>query len=210
MPRDGTPTRNAILDAAQELALEKGMAAASIDQVLARAGVTKGAFFYHFKSKDELALALVERFAAQDTTVFEESCRRVEVLSRDPLQQVLLICGLVAEDLKDLTGNPGCLFASYCYQGDLWSDDAQKICRTQFHIWKDWMLAKLKQAAKARPPAVHVDLAELAEMFSGVIEGGFVLARTYGDNGIVARQVLAYRDLVEALFVTAAKPRKRR
>jgi TetR/AcrR family transcriptional regulator, transcriptional repressor for nem operon len=208
MPRDGTVTRNAILDAAHALALEKGMAAASIDQVIERAGVTKGAFFYHFKSKDELALALVERFARQDLQMLDDSRARVEALSRDPLQQVLLLCGLAAEHLKELTDNPGCLFASYCYQGDLWSENVRKVCDTQIRHWSRWIEGKLRSAAKEHPPAVPLDLAQLAEMFTGVIEGGYILARTYGDPQIVARQLLTYRDLLEALFMPPRPARR--
>lgn len=200
MPRDGTATRNAILDAAHELAMEKGMAAASLDQVIERAGVTKGAFFYHFKSKDELALALVTRFAEHDQAMLEDSIQRVEALSRDPSQQVLLLCGLTAEYLKKLPENPGCLFASYCYQGDLWSETVREICDTQVRHWSRWIESKLRQAAKASPPRTPADLKQLAEMFTGVIEGGYVLARTYNDPKIVGKQILAYRDLLEALF----------
>ncbi|MCB9895911.1 MAG: TetR/AcrR family transcriptional regulator [Planctomycetes bacterium] len=210
MPRDGTITRNRILDSALELAMSKGLAAASLDQVIAGAGITKGAFFYHFKSKNELALELVKRFARQDHDLFVDATARVESLSRDPLQQVLLLCGLTAEMFKDSPDNPGCLIASYCYQEDLWSEDARRACETQFREWGDWIEGKLKQAAKAHPPAVPADLHELAEMFQAIFEGAFVLARTYNDPAIIARQVHAYRDLIEALFKGTPRPARRK
>lgn len=52
-------TRTAILDAAAEVIDERGFAGASLSDILARAGVTKGALYFHFSSKDELAHALV-------------------------------------------------------------------------------------------------------------------------------------------------------
>src|SRR3546814_20572771 len=89
MARDGSATRTAIMDAAQTLILETGFSAAAIDSIIDRAGITKGAFFYHFKSKTDLAHALLERYAANDAAALERHLQRAETLSRDPLQQVL-------------------------------------------------------------------------------------------------------------------------
>ncbi len=200
MPKDGTKTRHRILDAALALAMDRGMAAASLDQVIERAGVTKGAFFYHFKSKDELALELMTRFAQQDHELFVNATQRVESLTRDPLQQVLLLCGLMAEMFKDTPENPGCLIASYCYQGELWSEQARELCVRQFREWADWVEERLAKAAGSNPPRVPVDVGQVAEMFQSIFEGAFVLARTYQDTGIILKQIKTYRDLVEAAF----------
>lgn len=51
-------TRNAILDAAAEVFDERGFDGASLSDILARAGVTKGALYFHFSSKEELARVL--------------------------------------------------------------------------------------------------------------------------------------------------------
>jgi AcrR family transcriptional regulator len=53
-------TRNAILDAAAAVFDERGFAGASLSEILARAGVTKGALYFHFSSKEELAMALID------------------------------------------------------------------------------------------------------------------------------------------------------
>ncbi len=53
-------TRNTILDAAAAVFNERGFAGASLSEILARAGVTKGALYFHFTSKDELAQALID------------------------------------------------------------------------------------------------------------------------------------------------------
>ncbi|MCG8100497.1 MAG: TetR/AcrR family transcriptional regulator, partial [Candidatus Thiodiazotropha taylori] len=66
MPRDGTITRNKIMDVAQQMVLNVGLTGTSVDKVIDEAGVTKGTFFYHFKTKHDLAAALIERYADQD------------------------------------------------------------------------------------------------------------------------------------------------
>ncbi|GAA2814401.1 ScbR family autoregulator-binding transcription factor [Kitasatospora sp. CM 4170] len=53
-------TRQAVLLAAAEVFDERGYAAATMSEILERAGVTKGALYFHFGSKEELALAVIE------------------------------------------------------------------------------------------------------------------------------------------------------
>lgn len=52
--------RDAILDAAAALIAEHGATALGIEQVNKRAGVSKGAFFYHFKTKEDMVQALLD------------------------------------------------------------------------------------------------------------------------------------------------------
>ena len=63
-------TKERILDNAEALTLEKGFTGMSIDDILKATQITKGAFFYHFKTKAELARALVERYWENDYKFF--------------------------------------------------------------------------------------------------------------------------------------------
>ncbi|MCV7228065.1 TetR/AcrR family transcriptional regulator [Mycolicibacterium komossense] len=55
--------RAMLLDAASELIIEHGVTGTCIDDVAAHAGVSKGAVYHHFKSKDDLLCALEQRFS---------------------------------------------------------------------------------------------------------------------------------------------------
>ncbi|MBS7563981.1 TetR/AcrR family transcriptional regulator [Mucilaginibacter sp. Bleaf8] len=55
----GATTRLNILQKAFELIYRKGYQATSIDEIIATTQVTKGAFFYHFKNKDDMGLAMI-------------------------------------------------------------------------------------------------------------------------------------------------------
>src|SRR5690606_1200290 len=76
--RDPIGTRTTIMNVAEALVYEQGFSATSIDAVIQKAGVTKGAFFHHFKSKAALGLALVERFAERDEKILNRFLARVE------------------------------------------------------------------------------------------------------------------------------------
>jgi TetR/AcrR family transcriptional regulator, transcriptional repressor for nem operon len=58
MARDGKPTRDKILAESKTLVLENGFAGTSVDQILERSQITKGAFFYHFKFQPKTWLTL--------------------------------------------------------------------------------------------------------------------------------------------------------
>ncbi|MBN8414123.1 TetR family transcriptional regulator [Halomonas denitrificans] len=58
---EAAATRAALLDAAEEVFLERGVARASLDQISRRAGVTRGALYWHFRNKGDLFRAMLER-----------------------------------------------------------------------------------------------------------------------------------------------------
>ena len=64
----------------------KGYSAMTIDDVCLAAGLTKGSFFHHFKSKEELALAAAGHFAAMADSLFAQARYRG---LHDPLERLL-------------------------------------------------------------------------------------------------------------------------
>ncbi|MBR7651013.1 TetR/AcrR family transcriptional regulator [Ochrobactrum oryzae] len=54
--------RNELMAAAEALFLEKGFAATSVDEIVRLADVAKGTFYLHFRSKDDMLIALRQRF----------------------------------------------------------------------------------------------------------------------------------------------------
>lgn len=201
MSRSGEATRERILDATEALVFEHGFAAASIDKVLEQTGLTKGAFFYHFKSKAELGRALLERYARRDTQLLEDTMARAEKLSDDPLQQILIFVGLLREPLERLAEPaPGCLFASYAYQRMAFDADIAELAAAAMLTWRGRLAAKFARAVEQHPPRSAVEPGSLADHLIAIIEGSYVLSKVLGDAGLPARQLAHYRRYVEALF----------
>jgi TetR/AcrR family transcriptional repressor of nem operon len=201
MPRKGAETREQILDAAEQLFLAQGYGGTPVDAIVERTGLTKGAFFHHFASKHDLARALMERYAALDHRQFEDHLERARRLSRDPLQQVLIVVGLYEEMMERRTDPfPGCLFASYCYQAGLFGDEVHAIIRASLLEWREVVGSMLAAAMAARPPRLPVDAAEVADMFLAVTEGAFVLSKTLDEPALIAKQIRQYRNYLELLF----------
>lgn len=203
MPSSSTPpTRERLLDAALEGINRQGFAATSIESIIEQAGVTKGTFFYHFKSKNQLARALIDRFAAADQEVLSGSMARAENLSDDPLQQLLIFVGLMVEVAQELdaTQHPGCLFATYCFEGGLFDDETKGVIDDAILSWRRVVGDKLRAAAETKAPVREVDLESLADMLNVLFEGAFVLARSTTTREVFANQLRHYRTYLQLLF----------
>ena len=194
-------TRDRILDTANALVLCRGYAATSLDHLVDQAGITKGAFFHYFKSKAELAEALVQRFAAQDLAILGEVFGRAERLSTDPLQQVLIVLGLFEEMFEARDGPVvGCLFASYCYQNELMTETNLRVINGNFAAWRRAFADRLGRAAAERGLAADMDMDGLADMATVMFEGAYILAKSQNDPGVMVQQVRHYRRYIELLF----------
>lgn len=201
MTTTGQDTRGRLMDAAEALFLVHGYGGTSVDAILEGTGLTKGAFFHHFGSKHDLALSLIERHAEGERTQLASHLARAEHLSRDPLQQVLILVGLYEEEMATLTEPyPGCLFASYSYQAGLFDHEVGAIIRSAFEDFRAALGAKIERALAEHPPRLEVEAAELVELLLSILEGSFILSRTLVDPGLVARQLRQYRNYLELLF----------
>lgn len=201
MPRSGEKTKSRILDAAHELVMGHGLAGTSIDMVLAKAAITKGAFFYHFKSKADLARALVIRYAEKDAAHLHGQLNRAEKLSRDPLQQIVIFLGLLQEEVEQLTDpGGGCLIASFIYQFEDLGEDIRAISAQSFLTWRQHLGAKFAAAIAQHPPKLPVQAEDLADAIVSTFEGAFVMMRVLQDPQQLSQQLTHYRNYIELLF----------
>ncbi len=203
MPRDGTATRERILDAATEIAMDRGFAAASLDEVLGQSGVTKGAFYHYFDSKADLGRAILDRYATADLETLDRLWAQAEQLSRDPLQQVLLFVGLFANLEELATDDPGCLYATFIYERQLGVDGAIDVIEASIRAWRDRFRAKLDEVVERYPPRLDVDLDALSDLVFSTSEGAYIVARATRDPALVRGQLLQVRAYLELLFAPA-------
>ena len=81
-----TESKVKFLDAALHVIRKKGYSATRIEDICAEAGLTKGSFFHHFKTKEDLALKAADHFAAMADGIFASAPYQK---ATDPLERVL-------------------------------------------------------------------------------------------------------------------------
>jgi TetR/AcrR family transcriptional regulator, transcriptional repressor for nem operon len=171
--RDG---RTRLLDAALHVIRAQGYAATSVEDICRRAGVTKGAFFHHFRSKEDLAVAATTHFGLLAAALLEAPWQTYP----DPAERVL---GYVALRRSIITGE----FAAFtCLLGTL----VQETYATAPAI-RDACAAGIREHALALAPDIaaalaaagrsDIDAEGLALHVQAVLQGGFVLAKAFDD-----------------------------
>lgn len=204
MPRDGKKTKQKILDAAQEQVLRQGFAGTSVDAIQDAAGISRGTFFYHFPSKDDLARALVARHAENDELNVDQMMARAENLASDPLQQALVFLGLNEEFFKGV-GQPeaGCLFASFSYEAGLFDEETRSMILKSIDHWRRVFGGKLEEAIERHGTRIDdVDPYLLADVAYAIIQGAFILRRELDDADLMSNHVRQFRTHLELLFGT--------
>jgi len=103
-------TREYLLDAAAQVFAERGFHGASLDQVAAAAGFTKGAVYSNFKNKDELFLALIEAAYRREMTALKETIDESEV---PPVARLGDFVGLIRDELEQMPDNWANLYLEF-------------------------------------------------------------------------------------------------
>lgn len=201
MARSGADTRERILDGAERLVLDQGLAATSIDAILAASDTSKGAFFHHFPSKNHLARALVERYAASDLEFLEEFMTKAEAASDDPAVQLVEFIRLFEDAAEETVAQqPSCLYVSYIFDRQLFEDGTNDMIVDAVLTWRRRIAEKIRLAAEAHRPAIPVDPDTLADHVYATFEGAFVLTRAMSDPDLMRRQLELVRRQVALLF----------
>lgn len=207
MPRDGSATRERILDVAERLVIDNGFAATSVDRVIADSGSSKGSFFHHFASKNDLARALVERYAAADIAHLDAAVAAVTAATADPAERVVAFVRVFEEGADDLmSAQSSCLYVSILTERQLVADGTSAGINAAILAWR-YALAELLR--EALPPASAVDADALADHVFVTFEGAFVLCRSTGDPGHMRAQLTVLRQLVESLLRSTDAPHAR-
>lgn len=201
MSEKGLSTRHRIIKAAETLVLKHGFAGTSLDDVLRETGLTKGAFFHHFKSKAELAKAIAENYAEADMKMFVDWSAQADRLSDDPYERVMIFLKLLEEFLDGLAEAPqGCVLAAYVYASGMFEPAVREYVRGRLDWWQCLYEKKFQALIDARPPAAPVTARALAEMIASIIQGAFVLGMAFKDRELMKRQSQQFRHYLDLLF----------
>jgi TetR/AcrR family transcriptional repressor of nem operon len=194
--------RAKLIDAAITMVRTRGYTATSVDDLCRAAGVSKGAFFHHFRSKEELALAAAEQWSAYADAIFSEApFRRLD----DPLARIL---GYV-EMRKAMIDGPVPEFT--CFAGTTVQEtfDTHPAIRDACAAAITGHAATLEadfEALIARhgAPAGH-DARSFALYTQAVLQGAFILAKALNDPAVARDSLDHLRLYLESLF----QPQKR-
>lgn len=204
MPRDGSKTRDRILETTTHLVLENGFAGTTIDHILEETQLTKGAFFYHFKSKSDLALELMRYFAKKDFGELQSVLSDTEPYASDPRERLLQFVQWFIDVFQGLdTPFAGCLYASYIYEPEQFNQEIKDIVADGILLWRDAITRLINEAEEEGHAQIAYDAESLADMFTVILEGAFIVSKALNDAAVTANQLIHYRNYLALIFSEA-------
>jgi TetR/AcrR family transcriptional regulator, transcriptional repressor for nem operon len=198
--------REKLLDASFVLIREKGYSATSVDELCAEAGVSKGAFFHHFQSKDALAVAALERWSEVSRALFQTAPYHNH---RDPLDRVLAYLDFRKALLKEEVAQFSCLAGTMVQEAYGTHAGIREACDACISGHAATLEADIAEAMKLYGVRARWSAQSLALHFQAVLQGAFILAKAKGGPEVAAASIDHLRRYIELLF-KAGTGRKQR
>jgi TetR/AcrR family transcriptional repressor of nem operon len=191
-----SPTREKLLDAAQELMLAKGFTATSVDEVCDAAGLTKGSFFHYFESKEHLGRVVAERYCTAAQQRFEAApFRRLE----DPVDRVLGFIDYLLERARSSMFR-GCLLGTFVQELSQTHPGIRSVCAAGFEGLADFLKQDLVQAKRHAAARARWAPQGLAEHMIAVMQGAIILAKAKQDLTVVEESLGHLKEYLKNVF----------
>jgi TetR/AcrR family transcriptional repressor of nem operon len=188
--------REKLLDAAVKLIRAKGYNGVSVDDLCAEAGVTKGAFFHHFKTKEALGVAAAAYWS--ETTAAMFAAADYHALA-DPLDRVLGYIDLRAALIEGPVEAFTCVAGTMVQETFAESPEIRRACEASIFGHARTLEADIAEAIAQRG-VKDADPAALAQHIQAVLQGAFILAKARGGPAVARDAVANLRRYFMLLF----------
>jgi TetR/AcrR family transcriptional regulator, transcriptional repressor for nem operon len=192
---------NIVMEAARLFAM-KGYHDTKLEEVFRGAGVTTGAFFYHFKSKEDLGFAVIDAHMEKRRQELNRIEREMSPSPEaDPLQRLMSRLDAIQEMARRRRKHMG-----GCMIGNLSTalSDTHNGFRRRLAQCFDEMAREFKPhldlAAKQYRPGHDLDTRALAHYIVGVVEGSIMLARTGRDRRLIEKNFDFAKNHIRSLL----------
>ncbi len=170
-------TRENLLHLATEIVQLVGYNAFSYRDLAGRAGITTASVHYHFPTKGDLALAMVERQRVLDRAVFS----KLDVDVPDPFRRLQAFCAAMRRELEN--GRRMCLCGMLAAEHETLPPAAVEAVHAFFTDTEGWLGAVLLVGRQAGVVAFTGPAAPVAQALLSAVEGAMLTARAFGDLG---------------------------
>jgi len=196
--------RQKLLASALSLIRERGYSSTSVDELCAQAGVTKGAFFHHFKSKGALGIAAANHWSQLTRSFFEAAPYHQH---GDPLARVLGYLDFRKALLKGAIPEFTCLVGTMVQEIYDTNPDIRSACDASISGHAATLEPDIAAAMKRYRIRAPWTAASLALHTQAVLQGAFILAKAKGDAAVAAASIDHLRRYIELLFQTTKRKR---
>ncbi len=138
-------TRLHILQKAFELIYVKGYQTTSVDDIIATTQLTKGAFYYHFKNKDEMGIAIINELLKPTLT---DGITESVANGENPLTTIYNLLHHLLIENELLKVEYGCPVANFTQEMTPWHSDFAKALQEITHLWTQKLITLIEEGKK--------------------------------------------------------------
>lgn len=190
-------SKTKLLDAALRVIRTRGYTGTTIDDICLAAGVTKGSFFHHFKSKEDLAISAADYWGEMTGAFFEGAPYH---LHSDPLDRVLGYIDFRKSILQGTLPEFTCLVGTMVQETFDTAPAIRDACERSISSHAAKLAIDIAEAMKLHHIEADWTAESLALHTQAVLQGAFILAKAKGSAHIAADSVDHLRRYVEMLF----------
>ena len=201
MPAEN-PTRKRLVEAGLYLFWLRGYAATGMAEILERAKANSGSFYYFFKTKEELLLAVLELYVKSLQPVVVQP---VLAAQSDPIERVFGILEFYRRNLLATGCTYGCPIGRLALEIPEEQFKVHKLLADNFDGWTAAVEACLADARDRFPR--RTDLKTLSRFVLTVMEGGVMQARAHRSVEPFDASVAHLRDYFKLLTQSKPKPK---
>lgn len=189
--------RTALLDAAVQVIRAQGLHATTVDDLCAAAGVTKGAFFHHFDSKEALAVAAAEHWSATTGSLFDAAPYHDHA---DPVDRIRAYVDFRASLIAGSAAEYSCLVGTMTQEAFATNPTIRDACAASILGHAETLEHDFALALARRPDLTDVTAASLARYTQVVLQGSFIVAKAMDDPAVVLDGIAHLRRYLDLLF----------
>ncbi len=190
-------SKTRFLQAAIRVIRVKGYTAARVEDVCEAAGLTKGSFFHHFDSKEELALAAADYWTESADALFATAPYHART---DPRERLLAYLdfrkALLTGELSDFT----CLMGTMVQEVYDTNPAIREACDRGISGHAKTLERDIGEAMRKYGAAGKWTARSLALYMQAVLQGSFILAKAKGGPAVAAECVDHLRRYIKMLF----------
>lgn len=201
MSKEPSQTREKILHAAIALFHEKGYAATGLAEILKRAEANSGSFYYFFRSKEQLLVAVLEEY---ERMLYPALLEPTWAGTTDPIERIFKLLGKYREALVLTDCTYGCPIGRLALEVDPRMVVVSQGISRNFDGWAAAVEKCLKDAQESGRLPQGIDLNRLAQFVLCVMEGGVMLSRSHRNPEPFDRAVEELRQYFATLQPASA------
>jgi TetR/AcrR family transcriptional repressor of nem operon len=170
-------SKEKILASAKELFHENGFQQTSVDEILKKSGVTKSNFYYHFKSKEELGLVILERLIGQyEADVLEKT---LGDKSLGPSERLVEFYNSVRTFHRDLQNPKGCPFGNLAIEMSGSNENFRENLSAFFNSWEKVIEGCIREGMSTGDFRGDLPPGVVAQLILSHLEGAIMMVKTH-------------------------------